>query len=471
VKLRLPYILIALIPRLLAAQVPPPQTPQTGVLHPSVATLANASHSYALYLPSQYTPGKKWPVLMAFDPGGNGAEPVKAFQQAAEKFGFIVAGSNNSRNFADPTEAIRLFSADLLQRYAIDKRRVYLTGFSGGARVASSIAMNCKGCVAGLIACGAGLPKGGSLPTPDMGDWFLTTGTEDFNYQEVSKLYEELSSKHVAARLAIFAGPHSWLPPALAEEALAWMQLRAMSRGTLPQDQQSVEAEYARRMKEAAYARDSGRALEAQRDYLQIAEDFKKLRETTGAEKAAQELAHSDELRKARKNLNASLDLEEKTANKFNYTIQGLMERAAASGLLFEQLETLVSDARRRQESSRDPEQRDAVARAIAGSFALAIESGQTDMQKKDYTTAKDLFSASAILNPELPAPHLLLARAHAAMNEKKPAMEELRRAVAAGLSRPESLKDKSFDSIRGDPGFQEIVEHVTAQQSKTQPQ
>src|SRR6185436_8890020 len=63
-----------------------------------VVCQTNANHSYALYLPSNYTPEKRWPILYGFDPGARGLMPVERFMKAAEKYGYIVAGSNNSRN-------------------------------------------------------------------------------------------------------------------------------------------------------------------------------------------------------------------------------------------------------------------------------------------------------------------------------------------------------------------------------------
>src|SRR5262245_45658803 len=71
------------------------QTPAPGTVHASVAVAADSSNSYALYLPSAYTANKSWPLLLVFDPFGRGEVSVKLFHEAAEKYGFIVAGSNN----------------------------------------------------------------------------------------------------------------------------------------------------------------------------------------------------------------------------------------------------------------------------------------------------------------------------------------------------------------------------------------
>src|SRR4029078_12904397 len=69
-----------------------------GQLVEKIEALSDSSQSYALYLPSNYTPDRKWPILFAFDPGARGRVPVERFKEAAEKYGWIVLGSNNSHN-------------------------------------------------------------------------------------------------------------------------------------------------------------------------------------------------------------------------------------------------------------------------------------------------------------------------------------------------------------------------------------
>ena len=77
---------------------PRPAELPTGRVIPSVTCVQDATESYALYLPAAYTPDRAWPVIFAFDPGGRGQNRVDRYQAAAEQYGFIVAGSNNSRN-------------------------------------------------------------------------------------------------------------------------------------------------------------------------------------------------------------------------------------------------------------------------------------------------------------------------------------------------------------------------------------
>ena len=69
-----------------------------GTVLPKVVTRANPDQSYALYLPSYYVPSKKFPIVYAFDPGARGNIPVELMKDAAERYGYIVVASNNSRN-------------------------------------------------------------------------------------------------------------------------------------------------------------------------------------------------------------------------------------------------------------------------------------------------------------------------------------------------------------------------------------
>src|SRR2546423_11622446 len=85
-------VLVTLL--LASGRAEPTQGIAPGKVAPKVACEKDATQTYALYLPSTYTPKSQWPVLYAFDPSARGLVPVERFREAAEKYGFIVAGSN-----------------------------------------------------------------------------------------------------------------------------------------------------------------------------------------------------------------------------------------------------------------------------------------------------------------------------------------------------------------------------------------
>ena len=140
----------------------------------TVTCESDPEQGYALFLPPGYTPEKKWPILYAFDPLARGAVPVKLFRDAAARFGFIVVGSNNSRNGIDVNAIVKTLWTDTHERFSIDERRVYTTGFSGGARIASAVALGYRGAVAGVIAASGGPPSSAKLSSSNQLIFFGT---------------------------------------------------------------------------------------------------------------------------------------------------------------------------------------------------------------------------------------------------------------------------------------------------------
>ena len=116
----------------LTAQIAPPPFP-TGKVIPKVVCSADSKQSYALYLPSTFSATRKWPIVYLFDPLARGEVAVEAARAAAEKFGYILVASNNSRNgpMADSTAAANAVWKDTQERFPVEERRRYLAGMSG----------------------------------------------------------------------------------------------------------------------------------------------------------------------------------------------------------------------------------------------------------------------------------------------------------------------------------------------------
>jgi poly(3-hydroxybutyrate) depolymerase len=155
----LTIVLIVLLNSLAPAESVPSSLP-AGTIIPKVVCRADNQQSYALYLPSNFSAARAWPIIYVFDPAARGQVAVETIRAAAEKFGYIVAASNNSHNGAmgDSAEAAKAMWQDTQQRFPVAEQRRYLSGMSGGARVATGIALACHNCAAGVIANAAGFP-------------------------------------------------------------------------------------------------------------------------------------------------------------------------------------------------------------------------------------------------------------------------------------------------------------------------
>jgi poly(3-hydroxybutyrate) depolymerase len=291
-----------------------------GQIAEGVKCAANPSQTYALYVPSSYTRDHAWPLILAFDPRARGHIPVEIYKAAAERFGYIVAGSNNSQNgsWSVSIGSAEAMLNDVVQRFPIEPKQIYAAGMSGGSRVAFSIALG-SNLIAGVIGSSAGYPDSKPRKAVPFAV-FGTAGTEDFNYLEMHQLDRVLTSPH---RLAVFEGGHVWLSSALASEAVEWMDLQAMKSGRKPRDPARIDQSFANRS--AAVAGKSGKesllALEA------IVSDFEGLKDMSAFSEQAAVLRRDKRVREALKRDRADEENEQRQLDEIMS-----MERQLASG-------------------------------------------------------------------------------------------------------------------------------------------
>lgn len=210
-------------------------------IYPAVKCAADTSLSYALYLPPQYKKDKPTPILILFDSHGSGLLPVNLFSSEAGKNGFIIAGSNNSKNGMTTEQTTAIYHsmlADLENRFNIEKKAVYLCGFSGGSRVAGSIAIT-EGGIAGVVGCGAGLPAINQKPAGPF-SYLAVAGNQDFNFTEMKQLDESLENAGFTHHLLVFDGIHQWPPKALIPDIFTWITFDAMRQHAIPPDREAI---------------------------------------------------------------------------------------------------------------------------------------------------------------------------------------------------------------------------------------
>jgi len=260
----------------------------TGQIVDSVECALDHSQHYALYLPSNYTPSRQWSVILAFDSGARGRVPVERYREAAEKYGYIVAGSLNSHNgpWEPAMDAAKAMTADVKARFTIDPKRMYTAGMSGGARVAMKIAIETKQ-IAGVFASSAGFPDQfmPRVPFAVLG----SAGTDDFNHLEMYQLDRRMTSAH---RVLYFEGGHTWLPADLATQAVEWMELQAMKSGLRPRDTALLDAWFAARAERINALKDNAETL---RTLIHFIADFETLEDVRKfADRAARLLKQQD---------------------------------------------------------------------------------------------------------------------------------------------------------------------------------
>ena len=284
------------------------------------------AQSYALFLPTGYSPDRAWPVIFAFDPRANGRAPVTQYQTAAERYGYIVAGSLNSHNgpWDEGVEAADAMMADVIARFHVDARRMYATGQSGGARLAMGMAID-SGKFAGVIASSAAWP-GNEHPDSLPFVVFGTAGTEDFNNLEMHQFDSVLKSPH---RLEIFEGGHQWLPSELAVEAVEWIEIQGMKTGIRPRDDKLIDRIFEARERQIE---SEGNSPAAYRNLTALVADFSGLKDVQPFARRAASIAEREDVRTALERERAREQRESGETAELYEMLEGLTDPVSRPG-------------------------------------------------------------------------------------------------------------------------------------------
>ncbi|HEX2854731.1 MAG TPA: hypothetical protein VHO24_15980 [Opitutaceae bacterium] len=422
----------------------------TGQVVDKVICEGNPAQSYALYLPSNYTEAKKWPVIFCFDAGARGIMPVERLREAAEKYGYLVAGSLNSRNgpWAANAAAANAMIKDVTAHFSVDGRRIYTAGMSGGARVATSIALS--GLVKGVIACGAGFPQSAGVPKQVPFLFFGVAGTEDFNYPELRRLDGELEERKAVHRIVTFEGGHVWAPATVLTEAVEWFELQAMRAGVRPKDEALIQALLEKRLA----AMPEQPLLERWRALKSLTADFEGLAGIAKHEANLREFAASRELKDG---LKAERALQSREDDLLEQLGNAAM---AGSG----RKQSLAAELRRKADVGEDSPERRMVRRVIASFTSMTRETVRGFFEQADYDSAEGFLELAVALKPDHKANLFDLARAHAYNGDKKRALESLEQAAIAGYNDAAKLEaEPAFAKLRGEARFQATVVKVRA--------
>jgi hypothetical protein len=186
-----------------------------------------ADHSFEIYLPAGYDSTKNYPVIFSFDSHGNGSTAITGFKQGADRFGFILVGSNLIRNgIPDYEKLITSLISDVKSHFPIDSRAVYSAGFSGGARMANYYGLQNQ--LTGIISCGAGFRQADIARTGVLSYVYNIAGSRDCNYGETAYLPGSLECTADKYLSESITGIHEWPNTTVLTQAIEFMYTRLL---------------------------------------------------------------------------------------------------------------------------------------------------------------------------------------------------------------------------------------------------
>jgi hypothetical protein len=190
--------------------------------------VSDSSLNYIFYLPRNYNGVEKLPIVFFLDPHANGKLPLTAYAELATKYGYVFVASNNIKNGQTADYTLHVFKkliAETKHRFVIDEKRMFVAGFSGGAKLAIIFTQQIPEII-GVAACGASMP----LVADYKPNYYYAgiVGNEDFNYLETNQTFSIFEQRSYDYTSEIFDGGHAWPPVKSFEMALIGFEIYAM---------------------------------------------------------------------------------------------------------------------------------------------------------------------------------------------------------------------------------------------------
>ncbi len=187
---------------------------------------------YELFLPEKPAAPKEGRAAVIFISAGNEPAGFKSFEAACRKQGIVFASPYGAGNNTPMPQRVRIILDvldDLRRRERIDADRTYIAGFSGGGRVACSVAFALPEVFGGAIpVCAGGELRDEQWLKHRVADRIsvaFLTGTSDFNRGEVERFRAPLLAESgVRTKVTVTQGLGHGIPnDKVCEAALKWL--------------------------------------------------------------------------------------------------------------------------------------------------------------------------------------------------------------------------------------------------------
>ncbi len=431
-----------------------------------VYCLNDSTQSYALYLPSTYSSDQQWPIIYLFEPASRAKLPVEKYAGLAERFGYIIACTYNVRN--GPREpnlkAADIFINDTFNRLSVDKKRMYTSGFSGGSRFATMVAMLVDD-ISGVIACGAGFPND-YKPVAGMNfSFFGMVGNFDMNFQELFNLEIKLSESNINHQIEYFEGEHDWPPPEIYKKAFYWIEANAMRNKLIPRNDEiiaEIRSMYQTELDNLSDVSPNYCKYKINKKYINY---LSGLSDITTYENEARHIYQSDKYKSELLEIKNITQTEREYQKKFNEEFRQISLTAFKEDYPVQPLSWWKSEIKKLQSNETDKAltlEDEMFKRLLNFLLLVSWEEYQNFYTQERYETAIKFMEISELAGPDKAWVNYLLAKAYAQAGKNKQALKQLNEAVIKGYNRINVLEnDEAFVKIRYNKKYKEIIEEM----------
>ena len=419
----------------------------------------NTNETFTLYLPKQFKHSELSPIVFIFEPGGRGKIGIKPFIKAAEKYGYILVCSNNSKNGPYDLNfeiANRIFSK-IFSEFNIDKTRVYTAGFSGGSRLAASIAVLTNQ-IQGVIACGAGFSTNiGHVPYTDSFSYAAIVGDEDMNFNEMYSTKALLNRLKISNELFVYNFNHKWPSQDQILIAFDWLQLEAYKKGLIPLNEDSIKKSYTIHYQKAKKNEIDNELLSAHEGYDRILRNFKKYFILDSIEDKIKGFKKNKFYRNEKQQLQNNFKQEEVLSNKF---VKRFNEDFRNKKYDIKWWESEINKLKKNIEKG-IPSRKKMLNRLQYKIFALAIETVNVGKNIEHIDQSIFCHDICILIYPNYPRPYFRQIENYINKNNSMVALNYLEKLLKTGYNDIEAINNnKALKSLHSNKRFIELMKN-----------
>ncbi|MDR5589633.1 hypothetical protein [Christiangramia sp. SM2212] len=280
--------------------------------------------TYALYVPTDYTTEKEWPVIFVFDTKGRGANTANLFRTAAENQKYIVASSNFNLKSKPIDSIINTATAmmnSVLSSFPIKSELVYTAGMGEGAQVGSALPLIYKK-MAGVMAVGNSFVNQDYLDKNNPYMFVGIAGDKDYmvyQMESYTKFYEDLD---FTSDIYYFDGmENEWPSPAVISNAMTGFTLEAIKNGLRPKDEGFIQKLYDDEINFVESLRRTRKYFDAFEKLERMEEKYKDFGYEEDIEDKLKSLKKTDGFRQQRREFRQAVDFEKMQQEEYEYLL------------------------------------------------------------------------------------------------------------------------------------------------------
>lgn len=423
----------------------------------------NSLDTYTLYLPEKYNKNKLSAIVFIFEPAARGKIGIQPFIEAAEKYNYILVCSNNCRNgpFDDNFERIDNLFDTIFNIYSIDKNLIYTAGFSGGSRLAATVAVLTKQ-IQGVIGCGAGFsPNRSHLPLNETFSYVGLVGDADMNYQEMFEAKQVCTKFKIHHEIFTYEDDHKWPPSNQILRAFDWLELEAFRKGIKPIDNAVVDNTFNSNNETAKLLEENDQIELAVWEYERIVKNYSRYFELDSIMPKIKTLKKSKSYKNQVKTRERVKTEETKVLDVFIKKFDSEFEEGKSKDN-FKWWNREFKKMEDKYINSDDTYLKKMGERVSFSVFAMAFETARNQKRLNKMDKTVYCHTLSSVLFPERPYTFYLLAVDYAILNEEEKMLQNLKAAIDNGFTHKDYiLQTDEFKNYVNNDAFKDLIDSI----------